>query len=484
MRHRFVTDHFFAAEMLGFHDFSRIAHEPAVKLYGPKNPSLPMRELKRKRNIIHLDPRHTFKTTLKRVDRIMLICAYSEEITILNNSATQPLAEKVSIKTAEAFYCGWGTMDLHRLFPELVVNKYPGGEWNTPNRRRSGPGDLDPTLAFTSPKTSQSGWHPFFMDFDDVEDVNNSGIGVDDGVRQHVIDVCDQNENLVRDGGFINIGGTRYHPFDYYGKCLDRAMRNPEKWDFLVRASLIVKSGEKLVPGEFPEPDDIILNFPEFANLSYAELREKYEANFESFMCQQQNDPQGGHVVTFDEKLYESCLIEEERVPICGGETLVCWRLPYSGNDAMLEAEGVAARIVNGKVYIIDCWKGNYIPSRLAERMVQSFKTHEAEAMMVLETPGSGYMAPHIRNEAARRNVGIGRIRWVEWEESDDRRNAAIKALEPLLKVGRVLFSTAMTRWQECRKQFVHFGLVPDNGIIECVSKMADRVPVSQMRAG
>jgi hypothetical protein len=484
MRHRFLTDHFFAARTLGFHDFNERAHRPAVNLYFPKNPNMPMKAQDSIHKRLHLDPRHTFKTTLKRVDRIQWVAAFPEDVTFLIESATQPLAKEIAILSAMAFYTSSGApeTDFQLLFPELLTKKEPEGVWNVPTRKRRGAGDLDSTLAYTSPKSAQSGWHPFVMEPDDVEDTLNSGIGVHPDVRQKVIDVCDQNENLLRDGGFINISGTRYHPFDYYGKCLELAKDNPEVWKVLVRCSIIVKSGARLVPGEFPAPDEIELQFPEFDNLSYAKLREKYMQNYESFMCQQQNDPQGGNIPTFDEKLYASCLIAPERVPIFEGQTYICWRPPYSGKDNMGEAAGAAARVVDGKVYVIDCWQGNYVPSRLAERIVSTQKQHQADALMLIGTPGSEFLGGHIRNEAARRNVSL-RVQWLGWEERDELRANTIKHLEPLMKVGRLMFSSAMTKAQECHKQFVHFGLVKEDGIAECVSKFAELVPLSLMRA-
>ena len=481
LRHRFLTDHFFAAEVCGFHDFNERAHRPAVNLYFPKNPNVAMKDQHRIHKRLHLDPRHTFKTTLKRVDRIQWIAAFPEDVTILTESSTQPLAEAVAKKTAQAFYrpIGKPAKLLHLLFPEIVVNKEPSGTWNTPNRREEGAGDLDSTLDFTSPKSSQSGWHPFVMEPDDVEDANNSGINVDQTVRQHVIDVCDQNENLLRDGGYINICGTRYHPFDYYGKCINIARDNPEEWLTLVRQSIKRKDGSRLVPGEFPRADECELMFPEFENLSYGMLRSKFYQNYESFMCQQQNDPQGGNLPTFDEKLYNSCLIDPDRIPLYSGEVFTCWRLPYRDKTHM---EGAAAKVIDGKVYILDCWRGHYVPSRQAEKMVAEHRELQAEGMMLIATPGSFSAAAEIRNEAARRNVSL-RLQWVDWEEDDDRRATAIKSLEPLMKVGRLLFSNRMTRAIECQTQFVHYGIVEENGIVECVSKFADLVPMSQLRA-
>ena len=481
LRHRFLTDHFFAAQVLGFPDFQERPHRPAVDLYFPKNPNVPMKAQHHIHKRLHLDPRHTFKTTLKRVDRIQWIAAFPEDVTILVESATQKLAAEVAYLSASAFYRPGGREKtlLQLLFPELITTREPEGPWNVPTRKRSGAGDLDSTIDFTSPKSAQAGWHPFVMEPDDVEDAINSGIGASPESRQRVIDVCDQNENLLRDGGFINICGTRYHPFDYYGKCIELAELDPGIWKILIRSSVKVKNGARLVPGEFPNEEDVELQFPEFDNLSYANLRAKFYQNYESFMCQQQNDPQGGNIPTFDEKLYNSCQIVPERIPLYGGEIFVCWRPAYRDRRY---AEGVAARIQDGKIYVLNCWQGNWVPSSLAQRMVTAHKQEQADGLMIIEVPGSNHMGAEVRNEGARRNMSI-RVQWLEWQEDEDRRTSAIKHLEPLMKVGRLLFSTAMTKAIECRKQFVHFGLVDETGLIECISKFAELVPMSQMRA-
>lgn len=484
MRHRFLTDHFFAADVLGFKDFSPRAHAPAVNLYFPKNPNIPIREQHRKHKRLHLDPRHTFKTTLKRIDRIQWICAFPEDITILVESATQPLAEASSRKTAMAFYRGKNRPPtvFHLMWPELVTDRYPEGTWNTPNRRETGAGDLDSTLDFTSPKTSQSGWHPILIEPDDVEDANNSGIGVNPDVRQHVTDTCDQNENLLRDGGFMNISGTRYHPFDWYGKCIQRAALNPEAWEILIRPSLIVRSGARLMPGEFPAEDDVELLFPEFANLSYAELQEKFIANYESFMCQQQNDPTGGHVARFDDRLYGAAQTEPKRIPKTG-ETYICWRPRYGGNKKTAKySEGAACRIEDGRVYVLDAWQATYTASGEAEKIVAAAREHEVEGVMITAVPGCEYVWTNVRNEMLRRNRSFN-LQWIDFDEDDNRRGAAIEQLEPMMRSGRLLFSTAMGKGGECRSQFVFFGLVEQDGIADCIAKFADFVPLTLMRA-
>jgi hypothetical protein len=480
IRHRCCTDHFFLSELIRPGSFRLDYHQAAFDLHFGKNPNLPIEKQHPIKNRMYLDPRKTRKTTLGRIDKLQWILAFPETITILNESATHPLAKAISEGIAN-YLCRYKIVTpLQKAFPELLVNKWPfhndQEKWNTPVKQMH---DLDATLAFTSPSSKQSGWHPWIINADDMVETTNSGIHAKDESRRKVIDTFDTNRNTLQGGGYMYLTGTRYHPFDLYGVRLGDL--DPSKWQVLVRSSLTVRSGQRLVPGEFPDEDDVTLHFPELPEMDYSGLRETFYANYESFMCQQQNDPQGGHISTFDEKLYASCEMAVERIPPYGGETYTCWRLPC-GKKGMENTSGVTARVIDGRVYVIDAFEGNWIPSKLAERMVQAHKKHQADAMMILMTPGSEFMAALVRNEAARRNVSI-RMQWADWEESEERRTQEIKKLEPLMRVGRMTFSTGMAKAKECRRQFVHFGLVQENGIIECAAKLGDLVPLSQMRA-
>lgn len=481
MRHRCETDLFFLSEVIRPGSFRRDYHQDAVDLYFPKNRNLPIEKQHAIKNRMHLDPRKTRKTTLGRMDKLQWILAFPETVTILNESATHPLAMAISQGIAN-YFCQYRIVTpLQKLYPELLVNQWPfHGDretWNTPVKELH---DLDSTLAYTSPTSKQSGWHPWVINADDMVETTNSGIHAKDENRRKIIDTFDTNRNTLQGGGYMYLIGTRYHPFDLYGVRL--ADMDPDKWKVLIRQSLTVKSGERLVPGEFPAEDDVILHFPELPDMDYTSLRELFYANYESFMSQQQNDPKGGSTPTFDESLYASCEIEALRIPPYGGETFTCWRLPYGSDLSTQTVEGVAARVIDGRVYIVDCWQGVWIPSKLAERIVKAHRQYQADAMMILTTPGSEHMIPQIRNEAARRNTGI-RIQYSDWEQNDVVRTQEIKQLEPLMKAGRLCFSTGMQKGNECRRQFVHFGLVEETGIAQCVSQLANMVPVSQMRA-
>lgn len=473
-RHRFLTDHFFAAECMGFTQFNRKLHQDAVALFFPKNPDLSIEEQHPVKFRMHLDPRHTFKTTLGLVDTVQWLAAHSQRLTLLYETATQPLAASMMEVTVQHFARGC----VRALFPEAEFTKRKREDCYDGDRRVEP--SIDPTVGYTSPKSAQAGWHPFLMNADDVCDSLNSGLSAPDESRKRLIDVHDTNKNLLRSGGYLNIRGTRYHPFDMYGHEL--TTMNPARWKVLVRSSLTLKNGSRLLPGEFPDADEMVLNFAELPDLTYESLRDKFFANYETFMCQQQNDPQGGAVPTFTEAMYQGALIDADRIPPIG-ETFLFWRAPYGGKPFMCKYdEGVVVRISNGKIFVLDAWRGIYSPTTRAERIVKAVREHEASAVMLEDSPGSGYIAHDVRNEALKRNTSV-HVQWTEFELDDSQRIAAMKRAEPMMKAGRLLFSTKMKNGAECRKQFVHFGLLEENGIVDCVSRALDHAPYSLYRA-
>jgi hypothetical protein len=480
-RHRCLTDHFFLADVLGkgFNGFIRRIHQPMADLYFPKNPGLSIQEQHAIKNRLHLDPRTTGKTTMGRIDSLQWILAFPEDISILNETATKPLAESISASIGKFF---WKPKDavpspLQRLFPELCVEKEPKGKWDTPVRT---PGTLDNTLDFTSPRMEQAGWHPWVECIDDMVATENSGIHAAENVRQEVIDTYYTNKNTLLAGGYINLRGTRYHPFELYGDVLEKM--NPDEWKVLIRSAIRIKSARKLMPGEFPDEEDVILNFPEMPGMDYRSLKQKFFDDYESFMCQQQNDPQGGHIAVFDEDLYTTMLIAPERIPMLG-DIYVCWRLPYGGKDYMAGiAEGAVVRVWEGRIYVMDAWSGKYTPSRLAEKIVRECKEHQSQYLLMEDLPGTQYMEASIRNEMARRNLSAIRVQWLEFEDDDNLRAERIKTLEPQARAGRVLISTACGKMGELKRQLVNFGLVRENGIVDAISRLAAKVPVSLMR--
>ena len=474
MRHRFLSDHFFAAECMGFDQFNRRLHQPAVDLFFPKNPNVSIEDQDPIKFRMHLDPRKTFKTTLGLVDTAQWLAAWAVRLTLLYETATQPLAASMMNVTVQHFERGW----LRKLFPEVEFTKRKKEDcWDCDLRMEP---SIDPTVGYTSPQSAQAGWHPFLMNVDDAVDAVNSGIGATDEIRNKLKSTHQTNKNLLRAGGYMNIRGTRYHPFDLYGSELETM--NPAKWKCLVRGSVTLKSGERLIPGEFPREDELIVHFGELRGMDYESQRDLFYADYLTYMCQQQNDPMGGAVVTFTEQMWAAAQMDEERIPPVG-ETLLYWRAPYGGKPVMaVYDEGAMVRVVNGKLYVLDAWKGIYSPTARATKIVQAMKEHEADALVIEAAPGTEFIGADLRNEGLRQNRSV-RVQWVPFEEDDHVRLGRMKKAAPLMKAGMLLFSTRMKHLADCRKQFINFGLLQENGIVDCISRATDLVPSSLWRA-
>lgn len=475
LRHRCQTDLLFLAPFLGFYDFRDDLHGPVADFYVKKKPGLRIEfQDEEFKNRLHLDPRHTYKTSAGVVDQVQWVIT-CPNITIVNETATQGLAGLLTRRVSGVFVKPKTKPPtvFQRLFPEFVVEKLKGN-YIAPCRTTT---EIEPTIYSTSVGSSQSGYHPWVLNPDDVADTENSGIDATDASRDRVWNSYTVNLNTLRHGGYQNVRGTRYHPFDLYGRMM-RTM-DPEKWKVLIRGSVRVLSGKRLVEGEFPRPEELEMLWP--GMLEYEFLRGLFNTDYRSFMCQQQNDPQGGGVATFPMDLYQQALIEEERVPALG-DTRVCWRLASDAKGYMKHyAHGVAMRDLGGRMYVVDAWRGNYTPSELAERVIAGCKKHQTGELVIEKTPGADSLIPHIQNEAVMKNVSV-RIEQPDFEADDSKRTGRMANLEPIMKAGRLWITRGLTQRDALRLQFTNFRLVEDNGFVDVISRLASRIPVSVLR--
>jgi hypothetical protein len=474
LRHRCITDGFFLAPLLGFDDFRLDVHQRVKDLYVEKCPGRKIEDQHPIKNRMHLDPRHTFKTSWGIIDTVQWICT-DPDITIVNETATQPLGAALTRRTAKIFTKaknGYLTI-FQRIFPELVIEK-TRATYRAPSSTRD---EIEPTLYSTSVGSAQSGWHPWIINPDDMVDTENSGLDASDASRERVWNTYTTNANTLRTGGYTNVRGTRYHPFDAYGRMLN-TMEEGE-WKTLIRSSLIVKSGDRLVEGEFPAEEDMTLLFPEM--LPYKSLRSKFRADYRIFMCQQQNDPQGGGVSLFPAAAFRQATLDGERVPATG-DVKICWRLQCDAKPYMARyAEGAAVLYAGSRVYVVDSWRGVYTPTELCERIVRGCKKAQCGDVVIENTPGSESMIPHIYNEATRQNWSL-RIERPEFEMDDAIRSGRMKNLQPMMRAGRLWFSTWSGQSDELQNQFTNFGMVESNGLVDVISRLALRIPIATFK--
>ena len=472
LRHRAKTDHFFLAPLLGYYDFRPDLHGAARDLYVQKKPGRSLEDQDGVKNRLHLDPRHTFKTTMGVVDTVQWVLV-SPEVTVVNEAATQGLAKLLTGRQTRPFIVTKSKAPtiFQQLFPEYCTPK-PKGGWRCPC---STVDTVEPTIYSTSIGSSQSGYHPWVLNPDDTADTANSGISATDASRDKVWDSYVTNLNTVRHGGYQNVRGTRYHPFDMYGRLLRSV--DPTLWKMLIRSSVTVKSGQRLIEGEFPAEEDLVLHFP--GMLDYPKLRELFK-EYGPFMCQQQNDPQGGGVAKIPAELYDQAQMDEELIPQLG-TVRVCWRMPSDTKPYMRRyAVGCAVMDWNGRLYVLDTWRGVYTLSELAERVVRSCKRYQTGDLTIEKTPGSEAIVPVIQNEAMMRNVSL-QIARPDFEPDDTKRSGRCEGVEPMLRAGRLWFSRGMYQRDECRTQYTNFGLMEENGFPDVVSQLTSRMSASHI---
>lgn len=479
IRHRCQTDGFFLAPFLGFNDFRRDIHQAVADLYVIKKPGLSIADQDPQfKTRIHLDPRHTFKTTWGILDTIQWMLV-APDITIVNETATQALAKLLTTRVAKVFHQPKTRPRtiLQQLFPEYVYSTKLTSTYRAPCTTRD---EIEPTLYWTSVGSAQSGYHPWVINPDDMVDAENSGITASDASREAVWSTYTTNKNTLRHGGYENVRGTRYHPFDAYGRMLETFDQSTTKT--LIRQSLILKDkSARLIEGEFPDRDDIAELPFEKLGLTYDFLRTKFREQYRTFMCQQQNDPQGGGVSIWPQETYRQMLVDQERVPPTG-EVRVCWRL-QSSTKGFLEqyAYGVAVLYAGSRCYVVDAWRGAYTPSELCERIVKGCKRNQCGELTIEQTPGSDSVIPHIYNEATRQNWSL-RIDRPDFEADDAARKGRMENLQPMTKAGRLWVSTMAGQNDELQKQFTNFGLIEENGFPDVISRLALRIPASVFR--
>lgn len=484
VRHRCQTDGLFLAPLLGFKDFTEEIHRPVADLYVQKKPGLGIAEQDDIKQRMDIEPRGTFKSSYGVVDDIQWVIT-CPDVTIAKVTGTLPLGIKIIQRTGRIFVCSKNKRPspFQAAFPEYVIPKI----YNTYRAPCATTDEVEHTLYATSQLSNQTGDHPWIMNPDDMITWENSGLEANDESREDVWNTYTTNKNTVRDGGYIHLRNTRYHAFDAIGRILETIeeevpnhMDAPRVfdglWKIFIRQSMTTRDGERLIEGEFPHEDDVTLHFPKM--LPYKKLRSLFKENYRTFMCQQQNDPQGGALALFPLEKYRQALMEGERVPSTG-EVRICWRLQSDAKDYMKQyAEGVAVLYVGARVYVVDAWRGAYTPTELCERIIKGCKRNQCGDVTIEQTPGSESMIPHIQNEATRQNWSV-RIERPEFQNDDAERIGRMKNLQPMMKAGRLWISTWAGQGEQLRSQFTHFGQISQNGLIDAISRLALRIPAS-----
>lgn len=482
LRLRMQTDLFFLTKHgLGYHKVTEEWHRPVANVFVKKTPPQPgedpiqalerqLEEASRfKRRRIVLLPRKTYKTTFNIADAVQWVINFPD-VAIMpmcaSNSPDAPLADAFVAEAANHFYCPPGAPQtaFHLCFPEHVITKLPkAGEFITPARHRY---RRDPTIKGVSIEQSLSGWHPDILKSEDVQDNRNSQTAFAlKKVRKNFY----LNLKMLGEQGLTDITGTRYGPMDLYGDMIAKAGADTI---LLWKPAYLRKPHALELDDDELTENDVILQFP--LQLSWEFLRAEKELDAETFWTQYMNVAEGNFVSTFPMEKLESAKVPEASTRH-DDEVHICWRFEYAESKYAACAVG---KEHEGRITIVEVLRGQYTPTVLARRVVETARKWETHRVEIEDTPGAHSMHNHIRNEALEQNWRI-EIYWSEFLQDETARALAIKSAEPHLVAGRLLFADDVTNLQEAFRQLYHFGMVDETEISSVISRVAAKLPPS-----
>lgn len=425
------------------------------------------------KEMLLLDPRGYFKSTLNRVDCLQWMLNVPD-IRILIMTAEKKLAFAFMKAIKSYLYLAEGgtPTDFQLLFPEYILRKRVGFA-NTPILLRCRKhNQVEPTLWVNSIDSGLSGWHCDIKKNDDAVNDKNCNSTT---TRESLKDQIDNSANL-RDGwGFTDSIGTRYFPDDWYGTRLDIQALKPLK--YFCRSCWTVKPGFEQVPLKELTADMVDLLFPERSKNEFLDLRGKLLDNEKMFRCQQLNEPaleaEDAFRVTFTEDALRKHLYPMSSAPQ-SGEIFIAWDWALTHNKHSDYSVGVAARRYekDGRwgIVILDVRFGRWTPSELAQQIVKMDKDWNPRQTLIEKTPSSELLQIELDRWYKRLDV-MPRIWWRTPSVEPDAKRNRIKQLEILLTADLLWFCfgawndeafTQLTRYTGERKNRGRKDDIPD----------------------
>lgn len=477
-RWRFMTDIIYAArDILGYDKIVERVHRPVADFYGALNPRPWMDGQMSQQDCwqhqsaikidIHLDPRGSFKSTLKMVRTIQeIVCFPDITIAYISAASNLPKGFVNSIQDRFVWIKDREPSKFQELFPEYC---FPSSQWRegyftTP--MRNGVGIVEPTISATSIESSLSGLHPWKMVFDDVIDNRNT---TNPGTMRRVNDNIDLSSYLETDWTYVSFSGTRYSPIDAYAQLLKA--NNITTMRVLCRAAWTVKPGRENIPLDQLEEKDVDLLFPEI--MGWAKLKRKLDKNPQLFCAQMLNDPMGAQNATFEPARFKAAVMDHTQMPVTG-PVYIAWRMPYKVGQ--FNAAGVVGMLDGNRMCVLDVERGVWKPSRLAFKVVETAKKWGTRQIQIEEVPGARAMEEAIKAQAVTQRWPLD-IRWTEFQQDEIERAQQVKRLEPLVNARRLVFSRDIRQLDQVEEQFLQFGMQEECEIADAVARVALAIP-------
>jgi hypothetical protein len=129
------------------------------------------------------------------------------------------------------------------------------------------------------------------------------------------------------------------------------------------------------------------------------------------------------------------------------------------------------------RMYVVDIVQGHYKPSVMAKMIHDLARKHGLHRVSIEDSPGARIFQPAIDNYALSTGWPV-RIDWLPFIEDAGERDIRIRSMEALIATSRLLFSTSV-KTKPLMTGFVEYGMKPETGLPDVVSRLADHLPVS-----
>jgi hypothetical protein len=344
--------------------------------------------------------------------------------------------------------------------------KDPGSFVGPP--RQYEPKIVEPLIWANSIDSSTTGWHPDLLVYDDIH-TNRNSRNFEGRVR--ITKAYKLTRKILKPTGIEIFIGTPYGLGDFFS---DQVLTSrPGTYDRVFKPAMKLLSGERLDPNGFPLESELELIFPSI--LSYDFLREEYEADYESFMSQYMLDSYGAAELVFTDAQMLAAMIDEDKMPM-EGQRFIHFRLPCRTLD-WHTASGAVGVMRQNRMFITETIQGHYKPSVLAKLIHDVARRNESHKVVIEDSPGARMIRPALDNYTLTTGWDI-QITWTEYQGDAAERDTRIRNLEPLLATSRLFFSNGL-KTKPLIEGFVQYGMTPDSGLPDVISRVADNLPVS-----
>jgi hypothetical protein len=466
------------------------SHGPILDLFVKKDDSRKLKDQDTCKTRLLLWPRGGMKSTIDVVDTAQWILNFPE-IRILYLTGDDDLAQGFVKETKGHFLVKPNEPSLMNLFfPEFCFEEKDKGnvyEFNNPVWLAKKILRKEPTVQASSVGSGLGGRHYEVVKADDSVYDGNSG---NEEVCKKVstkISTTVRHGKALRFYGYLDIVGTRYHTYDYYGEVINLHNKMPEDvqttsgncWTvtfnskknekILIGRAIVIKPevAERLEkegkPVTYTEagPEGCDLLLPDV--MPYSSLISEWMNNEETFEGQMNQNPRSASKTTFDRPLLVRSTVRWDELPYRGPVSLI-WDFagPFNSKkrgDRDFCTASAAVWNEKGHCFIIDILRNRYKPTDLAKAVVDFAVRHHPFIVGIEDASGARYLEPEIQRVAQQSGDQyvaqlLSRIDWITPENQFDAKKYRMAEMHPLLVHGLLKFSAVCPHLQTLYDEF------------------------------